>query len=118
MNGEKKYGFGWLVGPALFVVGVAALLVTWKMLEPSHLVRLFDQDGRSPFELATLPFYAAIIPLVWWKCPFDGSRTRRNVLCLGGIKGHAFGIRVRSTGREPAGTYCASWSAWSPSWRS
>ena len=52
MNGEKKYGFGWLVGPALFVVGVAALLVTWKMLEPSHLVRLFDQDGRSPFELA------------------------------------------------------------------
>ena len=82
MNGEKKYGFGWLVGPALFVVGVAALLVTWKMLEPSHLVRLFDQDGRSPFELATLPFYAAIIPLVWWKCPFDGSRTRRNVLCL------------------------------------
>ena len=82
MNGEKKYGFGWLVGPAVFVVGIAALLVTWKLLEPSHLVRLFDQNGRSPVELATLPFYAAIIPLIWWKCPFEGSRTRRNVLCL------------------------------------
>ena len=82
MNNESKSGYGWLVGPAVFVAGVAALLVTWALLEPSHLVRLFDQDGRSPFELATLPFYAAIIPFVWWKCPFDGSKTRRNVLCL------------------------------------
>ena len=82
MNGETKHGFGWLVGPAVFIVGVAALLVTWKLLDPSHLVGLFDRDGRSPVELATLPFYAAIIPLVWWKCPFEGSKLRRNVLCL------------------------------------
>ena len=29
-----------------------------------------------------LPFFAAIVPLVWWKFPFTGSRKRRFVLCL------------------------------------
>lgn len=81
MDCKTKNRCGWLTGPALFVLGVAALLVTWAVMEPETLVRCFDQDGYSPFELATLPFYAAIVPLVWWKCPFGGSKTRRTVLC-------------------------------------
>ena len=67
--------------PVLFAVCVAALFATWLAMEPSALRQAFDQDGRSVFELATIPFYAAIIPLVWWKCPFTGSRRRRALLC-------------------------------------
>ena len=58
-----------------------ALFVTWLVMEPAALRQAFDQDGHSVFELATIPFYAAIIPLVWWKCPFTGSRRRRALLC-------------------------------------
>jgi hypothetical protein len=72
---------GWLAGPVLFVALAGALLMTWAALEPSTLVRNFDQGGYSPFELATLPFFAAIVPLVWWKCPFDGPKARRVLLC-------------------------------------
>ncbi len=72
----------YLAGPILFVLGILALLVTWLAMEPAALHHAFDQDGYSPFELATVPFYAAIIPLVWWKCPFTGSRARRTILCL------------------------------------
>lgn len=72
----------WLTGPVLFVFLLAALLVTWAVMEPAALVANFDSDGRSPFELATLPFYLAIVPFVWWKCPFDGSRRRQIILCL------------------------------------
>ena len=72
----------WLTGPALFIALVCALLATWAILDPAVLVRNFDQGGYSPFELATLPFFAAIVPLVWWRCPFDGGRARRTVLCL------------------------------------
>ena len=77
-----KFLKSWLSGPALWFAGVAALLVTWAVMEPAALVHAFDQDGYSPFELATLPFFAAIVPLVWWKCPFTGSKRRRAVLCL------------------------------------
>ena len=72
----------WLVAPALYFALVAALLVTWALVPPATLVNLFDQGGYSPFELATIPFFAAIVPLVWWKCPFSGSRRRRTLLCL------------------------------------
>ncbi len=72
----------WLTGPVLFVVLLSALLATWAFMEPAALVATFDNNGRSPFELATLPFYLAIVPLVWWKCPFGGSRARRATLCL------------------------------------
>ena len=72
----------YLTGPVVFAAGLIALLVTWLVMEPAALHHAFDQDGYSPFELATIPFYAAIIPLVWWKCPFTGSRTRRTILCL------------------------------------
>ncbi len=71
----------WATAPVMWFAFVAALLVTWAVMDPGALVRAFDQDGRSPFELATLPFFAAIIPFVWWKCPFTGSRRRRTILC-------------------------------------
>ena len=77
-SNEKK---GSLVAPMVFLVCVLALLVTWLVMEPAALRQAFDQDGHSVFELATIPFYAAIIPLVWWKCPFTGSATRKALLC-------------------------------------
>ncbi len=70
-----------LLAPLVFLVGIALLVATWAVMEPEALVRAFDDNGRSPFELATLPFFAAIVPLVWWKCPFNGSALRRAVLC-------------------------------------
>ena len=79
---EKKFGFAWLTGPVLFFLLLGALLLVWALTDPTALVRNFDRDGFSPFELATLPFYAAIVPLVWWKCPFAGSVRRRRLLCL------------------------------------
>lgn len=72
----------WLTGPILFFILTAALFVTWAALEPATLVNAFDRGGYSPFELATLPFFAALVPLAWWKCPFDGSPRRRRVLAL------------------------------------
>lgn len=71
----------YLVAPILFVLCLLALLATWAAMEPAALRSFFDADGYSPFELATLPFYAAIVPLVWWKCPFTGSPRRRALLC-------------------------------------
>lgn len=71
----------WLAAPILFMACIAALLVTWAVMDPAALRHAFDMDGHSSFELATIPFYAAIIPLVWWKCPFTGSRRRRALLC-------------------------------------
>lgn len=72
----------WLIGPCLWFVCVAALLVTWAIMEPAALHHFFDQSGYSPFELATLPVFGAIVPLVWICCPFEGSKKRRIVLCL------------------------------------
>ncbi len=70
-----------LVGPLVWCLLVAALLAVWAVTDPATLVRIFDQDGYAPFELATLPFFAAIVPFVWWKCPFEGSAARRATLC-------------------------------------
>lgn len=77
MERDKSF----LVSPIVFAVGVLLLLLTWAIMEPTALHHAFDNDGRSPFELATLPFFAAIIPLVWWKCPFTGSTKRKVILC-------------------------------------
>ena len=70
-----------LQAPALFVLGLVVLTGTWLAMAPEALRAMFDQGGYSPVELATIPFFAAIIPLVWWKCPFTGSRRRRILLC-------------------------------------
>ena len=71
----------WLAAPIVFAACIAALFVTWAVMEPAALRHAFDLDGHSTFELATIPFNAAIIPLVWWKSPFTGSRSRRILLC-------------------------------------
>ena len=71
----------WYCAPLLWFAGVAALLAAWAVMDPVALDRAFNRGGYSPFELATLPFFAAIVPLVWWRCPFTGSRLRRIVLC-------------------------------------
>ena len=75
-------GKAWLTGPVLFFLLLAALFAVWALVEPATLIANFDQGGYSPFELATIPFFLAIVPFVWWKCPFEGSRRRRAVLCL------------------------------------
>jgi len=67
--------------PLVFAAGLVALVAVWAVMDPAALHHAFDNDGRSFFELLTLPFYAAIVPLVWWKCPFTGSAARRALLC-------------------------------------
>ena len=65
----------------MFFAIAAALAAVWALLEPAEAVAFFDQDGRSPFELMTLPVFAAVVPAVWIFCPFGGSRLRRVLLC-------------------------------------
>ena len=72
----------WLTAPILFFILLLSLLGVWAILEPATLIRNFDHNGCSPFELATLPFYFALIPAIWWFCPFDGPLWRRRLLCL------------------------------------
>lgn len=71
-----------LFAPVLWLVSLLALLAVWATVSPEAIARFFDQGGYSPFELATLPVFAAIVPWVWWKCPFTGSPRRRATLCL------------------------------------
>lgn len=75
---DKK---SFLIAPVAWVACMLVLLAVWWVMEPAALVRLFDAEGYSPIELATLPFFAAIVPVVWWKCPFEGSKRRRTLLC-------------------------------------
>lgn len=72
----------WTTGPVLWFLGIALLFVTWMVMDPATLVANFDCDGRSPFELATLPVFGAIVPLVWICNPFAGSKRRRALLAL------------------------------------
>ncbi len=72
----------WLTGPVLFALLLGALLVTWAILPPDTLIAAFDNHGRSPVELATIPLFLAIVPMVWWKRPFAGSRARQMTLCV------------------------------------
>lgn len=81
MKTKTSFPLSWLFSPAVFLLGVLALLATWAALEPGAVRQAFDQGGYAPFELATVPVFLAIVPLVWWKCPFAGSRGRRAVLC-------------------------------------
>lgn len=78
---EGKKGFAWAAAPAAFALFLAAYFAVWTAVPPEAVSRFFDQGGYSPFELATIPFYAALVPLIWWKRPFGGSRLRQNVLC-------------------------------------
>ena len=71
-----------LVSPLLFIAAIAVLVLTGLTMDPAVIDQFFDQSGYSPFELATIPVFAAIIPLVWWKCPFAGSTRRKVTLSL------------------------------------
>ena len=77
---EKR---SWLVAPVLFAVALGLLAATWAAMEPQELRAAFDADGRSFFEVLTLPLYALIVPVVWLCCPFGGSTCRKAVLCAG-----------------------------------
>lgn len=72
----------WMLAPATFVVGIAALVTCWAVMEPADLIANFDADGHSPFELMTLPLFAAIAPLAWLCCPVAGSARRRAFWCF------------------------------------
>lgn len=82
MIGKDPFWKSFLFAPVVFLLGIAALLLVWGCMEPNALHHAFDADGYSVFELATIPFFVAIVPLVWWKCPFTGSSLRRSILCL------------------------------------
>ncbi|MGN0847979.1 MAG: hypothetical protein ACI4RA_11450 [Kiritimatiellia bacterium] len=71
----------YLIAPAVFIACLFLLFTTWALMEPAALHHAFDNGGYSAFELATIPFFVAIVPLVWWKCPFTGSPRRRALLC-------------------------------------
>ena len=75
---KKKF----LTPVAVFIAAYALFVALGLTLDPVTIKQTFDQSGYSPFELATIPVFAAIIPLVWWKCPFAGSTTRKTVLSL------------------------------------
>lgn len=72
MNGKKD----WMIGPSMFFGMIAVLLIVWYLTEPASLIRMFDNSGRSPVELATVPVFLALVPAVWILRPFEGSRAR------------------------------------------
>lgn len=71
----------WILSPILFFVGVALLVSVWACMDGEALRSMFDNNGRSVFELMTIPFYALIVPAVWMACPFGGSAKRKFLLC-------------------------------------
>ena len=71
----------WMLAPAVFLLAVVLLSLTWAVMEPQALRVAFDADGHSFFETLTLPFYALIVPTVWLCCPFAGSAKRKTLLC-------------------------------------
>ena len=70
-----------LLAPLVYVLCLAALALVWCVMEPAALHAAFDADGRSFFEVLTLPCYLLIIPSVWLCCPFSGSPVRKALLC-------------------------------------
>lgn len=71
----------WLLAPAVYLLSLVALAFVWSAMEPAALRAAFDADGKSFFELLTIPFYALIVPTVWLCCPFSGSLKRKVLLC-------------------------------------
>lgn len=68
----------WLLAPVISLLFAMLLVVVWAVLDPQTLMINFDNDGRSPVELMTLPLFALIVPLVWL-CPPVGGSVRRQV---------------------------------------
>lgn len=76
----KKLFSKWWCSLAIFAASIAALALVAVCTDSAQCIQFFDQNGYSPFELATLPVFFAIIPAVWIAKPFDGSPLRQNVL--------------------------------------
>ena len=70
-----------LLAPAVYLLCLAALAAVWGVMEPNALRAAFDADGKSFFEVLTLPCYMLIVPTVWVCCPFGGSALRKGMLC-------------------------------------
>jgi hypothetical protein len=70
----------YLLSPVLSVLMLLGLDTLWAVIEPAALRAAFDNDGRSAFELMTLPLFALIIPAIWLACPFSGSLRRKAAL--------------------------------------
>ena len=69
-----------MVSPAIAIAFAALFIAAYAALPPERAIGLFDRGGFSPVEIATLPLYALIVPLVWLCCPFGGSRKRKILL--------------------------------------
>jgi hypothetical protein len=63
----------WMLGPLVFAAMTFVFIALWLFISPETLVRNFDNNGRSPFELLTLLFYLAIVPLVFVCNPFKSK---------------------------------------------
>ena len=73
----------WILAPAVYLLALGMLAITWSVMDPAALRATFDADGKSFFETLTIPFYALIVPTVWLCCPFSGSVKRKALLCAG-----------------------------------
>ena len=67
----------WLTAPVVAFVFALLLLAVWAAMDPQTLMANFDNDGRSPVELMTLPLFALIVPLVWLCPPTSGPTGRQ-----------------------------------------
>lgn len=69
-----------LLPPAVFMAGLAALVSIWLFSDSAAIIPVFDNHGRSPVELATLPLFALAVPLALFRTPFEGPSARRAIL--------------------------------------
>lgn len=69
LNSKKS----WLAAPALFLLGVAAIIAVWLTHSPEWVQAHFDADGASPVESATIGLFYMVIGLLWlvpaMRCP-------------------------------------------------
>lgn len=74
----------WLTAPILALLGFAAILLLWSVVEPQDFVLWFNaaDDGFAPVEWMTLPLFGLIVPLVWL-CPPQSGSTRRQCAWAG-----------------------------------
>lgn len=70
----------WLTAPILFFIMSAMLVAIWAILPPERLINLFDRKGASPVEIATLGFFALLVPLTFLASPFGGTSKRKALL--------------------------------------